>query len=54
MKFFILAQFANLFLGTCVLLHTSTDGVAKIFSLTPKPQPGIKLISCQLHLFEGP
>ena len=47
-------QSARLFLHTCVLPHTPTDGVAGIFSLTPMPQPGIKLTSVQMHLFEGP
>ena len=34
--------------------HTPTMGVAKIFSLTPMPQLGIKLTLALLHLFEGP
>ena len=44
----------HLFLRTCVLPHTPTDGVARIFFLTPMPQPVIELASVQLRIFEGP
>ena len=40
---------ANMFLP-----HTLTDGVARIFSLTPMPRLGIELMSAHLLLFEGP
>ena len=52
--FLPLTQSVHLLLRTCVLSHTTTDGPASIFSLTPKPRPRIKLTSLQLHLFEGP
>ena len=52
--FLLLAHSAHSFLRTCALPHTPTDGVARIFPLTPMPRPGIKLMSAQLHLFEGP
>ena len=42
---FLLAQSAHLFLHTCASPHTPTDGVARIFSLTPMPQLGIELTS---------
>ena len=52
--FLLLVQTTHLFLLTYVSPHTATDGVARIdFSLTPKPWPGIKLKSAQLHLFLG-
>ena len=50
----LLAQSTHLFMHTCVLPHTSTDGVARIFSLTHMPRTGIKLMSVQLHLFQEP
>ena len=50
----LLAQSAHLFKRTCVLPHFSTDGVARIFSLTHMPRTGIKLMSVQLHLFQKP
>ena len=34
--------------------HIRTDGLVRIFSLTPIPQPWIKLMSVQLHLWVGP
>ena len=40
--FLLLAQSAHLYLRTCVLPHTPTDGVERIFSLTSMPQQGIK------------
>ena len=46
-------QSALLFLHTCVLPHTPTDGVARIFSLTHKMRLGIKLTLAPMHLFEG-
>ena len=51
--FLQLAQSEHLLLHTCVSPHTPTDGVARIFSLTPMQRPGIELMSIQLHLFEG-
>ena len=41
--FLILAQSVRLFLRTWALPPTPTVGVARIISLTPMPQPGIKL-----------
>ena len=53
--FLQLPQSAHLYLRTCVLPHTPTDGVTRTFSLTPMPQPGMELTSALLHLsFEGP
>ena len=41
-------------LRTCVLPHTPTDGMARIFPPTPLPKPRIKLKSVPFHLsFEG-
>ena len=51
--FLPLAQSTHLFLHTCVLSHTPTDCVARIFSLTPFLRPGIKLTAVQLNPFEG-
>ena len=50
-RFFLqLAQSRLLFLRTCVSPHITTDGVARIFSLTPMLRPGIELTSVQLDL----
>ena len=50
LDFLLLAQSMHLYLQTCVLPHTPPYGVARIFSLTPMPWPGIKLTSALLHL----
>ena len=50
---FIFLQSNCLYLHTSVLPQTTTDGVARIFFLTPRLWPGIKP-TAQLHLFEGP
>ena len=52
--FLLLAQTTHLFLLTCVLPHTPTGGVTRIFSLTPMLQLGMERTSVQLHLFKGP
>ena len=52
--FLLLAQSAHLYLRPFGLPHTSTDGVARNFSLSPMLRLGIKLTSAQLHLFEVP
>ena len=52
--FLLLPKIAHLFLRTRVLPHTHTDGVARIFPLTPMPWQGIKLTSVLYHLIEGP
>ena len=54
LPFLLLAHSAHLFLHTCAFPHTPTDGVARIFSLAPMPQPGIEFTLAQLHLFGGP
>ena len=51
--FLLLALPACLRLCTYVLPHALTDGVGRIFSLTPMLRPGIELRLAQLHLFEG-
>ena len=43
--FLLLAQSVHLFLMRCVTPHIPTDGVARIFSLTPMLEPGIEF-SC--------
>ena len=52
--FFLLGQSARFYLHTIVLPPTPTDDMARIFSLTPIPLPGIKFTLAQLHLLEGP
>ena len=52
--FLLLAQSANLFLCTSASPHTPTDGMARIFILTPMLKLGLELRSVQLHLFVGP
>ena len=52
--FLLQAHSAHFFLGTCASPPTPTDGVARIFPLTPMPQLGIELTSAQLQLCEGP
>ena len=51
--FFLLAQSASFYLCICLSLHAPTDGVARIFSLTLMPRPGIELTSAPLHLSFG-
>ena len=48
--FLLLGHSAHLFLHTWASPHTPTDGVARIFSLTPMSQLGIELTSAQLYL----
>ena len=43
------ARFFSVYVG---FTSQPTDGVERIFSLTPMPQPGIKLMLAQLHLLE--
>ena len=45
----IIPTYIRVIFSTC-----PTDGLAKIFCLTPMLRPGIELTSDQLHLFEGP
>ena len=45
------AKSVHLYLHTYVLPPTPTDGMARIFSLTPMQWPGIELTLFQLHLF---
>ena len=52
-SFLLLAQSTHLYLHTCVSPHTPTDGVARIFPLTPILRQGIKLTWALLHLFCG-
>ena len=50
-EFLLPARTAHLYLRLCVLPHTPTEGAAKIFSLIPMLQPGIKLTSAHVDLF---
>ena len=52
--FFATSTVRVLNLHTWVLPHTPSDGMARIFPLTPMLRPGIKLTLAQLHLLEGP
>ena len=51
--YFLLVQFAHLYLHTCVLPRIPTDGVARIFFLAPMLPPGIEPTLALWHLFEG-
>ena len=53
-KFFLIARSARLYLCTCALPTTPTDGIARIYSLNPMPRLGMELTSAPLDLFEGP
>ena len=48
--FLLLAQSACIHLRVYVLLQAPTDGMGRTFSLILIPQPGIELMSAQLHL----
>ena len=46
----LLAQYERLYLCISLSLHAPTDGVARIFSLTLMPRPGIELTLVPLQL----
>ena len=52
-SFFYLPNPSTYIIVYVFCLNTPTDGVARIFFLSPMPRQGIKLMSALLHIFEG-
>ena len=52
-SFFYLPNPSTYIIVYVFCLNTTTDGVARIFFLSPMPRQGIKLMSALLHIFEG-